>query len=72
MMDKQLLEIMACPACLSPVIESGDKIICQGKSCGLQFPVRDRMPHMLIAEATGSPELLAKLKADPTALRPQS
>jgi uncharacterized protein YbaR (Trm112 family) len=71
MLDKQLLEIMACPACLSPVIESGNKIVCQGKSCGLQFPIRDGMPIMLIAEATGSPELLAKLKTDPSALRPK-
>ena len=71
MVDKQLLEILACPACLSPVVETGDKIICQGKSCGLKFPIREGIPVMLINEAEGSPELLAKLKSDPTALRPK-
>ena len=71
MVDKQLLEIMACPACLSPVVETGDKIICQGKQCGLKFPIRDGIPHMLINDAEGPPELLAKLKNDPTASRPK-
>ncbi|GEM_PF-1203217 len=71
MVDKQLLEIMACPACLSPVVESDDKIICQGKQCGLKFPIRDGMPAMVVTEAEGSPELLARLRADPSALRPR-
>jgi uncharacterized protein len=72
MVDKTLLEIMACPACLSPVVESGDKIVCQGKQCGLKFPVRDGIPVMLISEAEGPQELLAKLAADSMALRPKS
>jgi uncharacterized protein YbaR (Trm112 family) len=67
MVDKQLLEIMACPACLSPVVEQGDRIICQGKQCGLRFPIRDGLPRMLISEAEGDAELLAKLRADPAA-----
>ncbi len=51
MIDKELLEILACPACKSPVVEQGDRIICQGAQCGLKYPVREGIPVMLIEEA---------------------
>lgn len=49
--DQELLAILACPECKSPVKMTGDKIICQKPSCGLRFPVRDGIPVMLKEEA---------------------
>ena len=49
MIDKTLLEILACPACKGDVEERNDKIICL--KCGLKYPVKDGIPVMLIDEA---------------------
>ncbi len=51
MIDKELLEILACPACRAEVRldEAGARIICQG--CGRRYPIRDGIPVMLIDEA---------------------
>ncbi len=49
--DPELLEILACPACKSPVEFKAEKIVCTKPSCGLKFPVRDGIPVMLIDEA---------------------
>ena len=49
MIDKELLDILACPACKADVKLENDKIICT--KCGLKFPVRDGIPIMLIDEA---------------------
>jgi len=51
MIDKELLEILACPACKSPVRQEGEWIVCIESSCGLQYPVRDGIPVMLVDEA---------------------
>ncbi len=51
MIDKDLLDILACPACKGDVVEQGNKIIC--KKCGKKYPVRDGIPVMLIDEAEG-------------------
>jgi uncharacterized protein YbaR (Trm112 family) len=52
MIDKELLEILACPACKSPVTQEGDWIVCQNSGeCGKHYPVRDGIPIMLIDEA---------------------
>jgi UDP-glucose 4-epimerase len=54
MIDKELLEILACPACKAPVVQQGDRIVCTG--CGRRYPIRDGIPVMLIDEAEeGSP-----------------
>ncbi|MCM8811877.1 MAG: Trm112 family protein [Candidatus Omnitrophica bacterium] len=50
MIDKELLEILACPACRSSVEWRGDTIVCTGASCGLVFPVRDGIPVLLVEE----------------------
>jgi uncharacterized protein YbaR (Trm112 family) len=49
--DKQLLEILACPKCKGDIVmnEGGDGLIC--KSCKLVYPIRDDIPVMLIDEA---------------------
>ena len=50
-LDKTLLEILACPSCKSPVQEQGEWLLCQNQKCGLQYPVRNDIPIMLIDEA---------------------
>lgn len=49
MLDKKLLEILACPVCKSSVRLKGDKIICH--KCKKYYPVRDGIPVMLVDEA---------------------
>jgi len=51
MIDKELLQILACPACKADVELSADKnkIICKG--CGKKYPIKDGIPIMLIDEA---------------------
>ena len=49
MIDKELLKILACPACKADVELRGDKICCT--NCGKKYPVKDGIPVMLIEEA---------------------
>ncbi len=49
MIDKELLEILACPACKAPVVQQGDRIVCT--ACGRRYPIREGIPVMLIDEA---------------------
>jgi len=53
MIDKELLEILACPKCKEPVRldEAAQRIICTAPTCGLRYPIRDGIPVMLIDEA---------------------
>lgn len=57
-MRKDLVEILACPMCKSPLEltiteESGDEVI-QGKltcaKCGEDYPIEDRIPNLLPPE----------------------
>jgi uncharacterized protein YbaR (Trm112 family) len=53
--DKDLLEILACPKCKQPVEErtkdGQEYLVCTAADCGLAYPVRDGIPVMLIDEA---------------------
>ncbi len=49
MIDKELLEILACPACKAPVVQRDDRIVCT--SCGRRYPIREGIPVMLVDEA---------------------
>ena len=51
MVDKKLLEILACPACKGSLAydEKDQKLVCQ--KCRLKFPVRDNIPVMLLDKA---------------------
>ncbi len=49
MIDKELLEILACPVCKTPVRLEGDRLICS--QCGRRYPVRDGIPVMLVDQA---------------------
>jgi len=49
MIDKDLLDILACPSCKGDVKLSNKKIVC--KKCGKKYPVKDGTPVMIIDEA---------------------
>ncbi len=48
-MDKELLKILACPACKAGVELRENKLICT--KCGRKYPIREGIPIMLIEEA---------------------
>jgi hypothetical protein len=54
-LSKELLEIMACPKCKTPVVQEEDSIQCTNKECRLRYPIRDGIPIMLIEEAKPYP-----------------
>lgn len=49
MIDKELLDILACPVCKTGVVQEGEKLICN--SCGRRYPIKDDIPIMLVEEA---------------------
>lgn len=49
MIDKELLGILACPACKADVKLEGGKIVCT--QCLRRYPIKDDIPIMLIDEA---------------------
>ena len=49
LIDKELLEILACPVCKTPVQEEKEQLVCT--ECGRRYPVRDGIPIMLVDEA---------------------
>lgn len=50
-LEAGLLEILACPACHSPLREENEELICTGEECGLAYPIRDGIPVLLVDEA---------------------
>jgi uncharacterized protein len=53
--DPQLLEMLACPACKTPVtlVNEGTALKCD--TCHRVYPIKDDIPVMLIDEATIEP-----------------
>jgi uncharacterized protein len=53
-----LLAILVCPACKSPVKPTPDEsaLKCQSPNCRRVYPIRDEIPVMLVEEATIAPE----------------
>lgn len=53
MISKELLDILACPACEErPAVELSDDenyLVCN--QCGRHYPIRDGIPVMLVDEA---------------------
>lgn len=49
--DKELLDILACPKCKGDIIydQKKDGLICN--ACKLMYPIKDDIPVMLIDEA---------------------
>jgi len=51
MIDKQLLDILACPACQADVLEKDARSCAPNPQCALKYPIRDGIPVMLVDEA---------------------
>ena len=49
MINPQLLEILACPACKTQVKLEADRLVCV--QCRRRYPIRDGIPVMLVEEA---------------------
>lgn len=49
MIDKELLDILACPDCKGDVELQDNRIVC--KTCGKKYPIKEGIPVMLIDEA---------------------
>ncbi len=58
MISKELLDILACPACDSrpPVHLSLDQQYLVCNQCGRHYPIRDDIPVMLVDEAIIDPK----------------
>lgn len=54
--DELLLEVLACPRCVSrpPVRQAGEFLVCT--ECGLGYPIVDGIPQMLPESAVQVPE----------------
>lgn len=50
--DKELLEILACPLCKEEVQPTPDGNGLKCIRCGRVYPIRDGIPVMLVEEAT--------------------
>ena len=51
MVEKWLLDILACPACRAKVELVRDTwLVCQNSECRRKYPIRDDIPQMLIEE----------------------
>ena len=46
-MDKELLEILACPVCHSDVKLVKDSLICENRKCAKVYKIKDGIPIML-------------------------
>ena len=50
--DPELLEILACPDCKTPVVPVDDGTGLKCERCRRVYPIKDDIPVMLIDEAT--------------------
>jgi hypothetical protein len=55
MIDRDLLEILACPACKTPLAYSEEKDELRCGACHRVYPVRNDIPVLLIDEARIEP-----------------
>ena len=53
---KELLDILVCPLCKTPVKPTPDDASLKCNTCHRVYPVRDEIPVMLIDQATIAPE----------------
>ena len=55
MIDRELLQILACPECKKPLSydEARDSLKCA--QCRRVFPIRDEIPVLLLDQATKDP-----------------
>ncbi|MEZ6197644.1 MAG: Trm112 family protein [Planctomycetota bacterium] len=54
-LDPEFLEILRCPGCGGRLASRPGALVCQGDSaCGLEFPVIDGIPRLVLEEARRS------------------
>jgi uncharacterized protein YbaR (Trm112 family) len=53
---QELLDILVCPLCKTPVKFTPDNSGLKCQTCRRVYPVRDEIPVMLVEEATVAPE----------------
>lgn len=51
MISKDLLDILACPACRARAVQDGSAIQCTNGECRRRYAIRDGIPVMLVNEA---------------------
>lgn len=49
MIDRDILQILCCPACKGDLEESEGYLVC--RVCGLKYPIEDGIPILLVEEA---------------------
>ncbi len=49
--DKELLEIMACPVSHAPLVQVGDWLYSKDRDTRRKYPIRDGIPIMLAEES---------------------
>ena len=49
MIDEELLRILACPVCITPLTQVADRLVCA--QCGRRYPIREGIPVLLVDEA---------------------
>lgn len=54
--SKELLEILVCPECKTPVKVTPDGAGLKCSTCRRVYPIKDDIPVMLLEEATIAPE----------------
>jgi uncharacterized protein YbaR (Trm112 family) len=54
--SQQLLQILACPLCKTPVKPTPDNAALKCQTCRRVYPIRDDIPVMQLEEATIAPE----------------
>jgi uncharacterized protein len=53
---QELLKILACPLCKTPVKLTSDNAGLQCQTCRRVYPIRDDIPGMMLEQATVAPE----------------
>ncbi len=48
---QDLLDILACPDCKTPVVLDGERLVCCKAECRRAYPIRDDIPIMMIEES---------------------
>lgn len=54
--SKELLDILVCPQCKTPVTLTADSSGLKCATCRRVYPIRDEIPVMLLEEAKVAPE----------------
>jgi uncharacterized protein YbaR (Trm112 family) len=54
--SQDLLDILVCPECKTPVTMTADGSGLKCATCRRVYPIRDEIPVMLLEEATVAPE----------------